>query len=655
MKSSAIFAKPLSELMRESGDLTVPLIVYKCIQYLIPKYLQEEGIFRKNGKHNTIQFLKDAIDSGNVCYDRLFKYVDECHDVSGLLKLFIRELPEPVIGEKVQSQLLSIIVDPSLKDNTKTKISLIKSIFETQPYINEFQLLSYLCNMLNEVGSHNEHNKMTPSNLARVWAPNLIWEFDPPKDPNLLIEKNELHTNLVEFLILESRSLFENFKHPNISEPSVDPLPSESLLNDTADPIVIVYKDPEESTELPDMIEFSNKDATTKDYRRSMPLLKNLFGKPFHFLDMDRVEDNTRPATERIDLHMSTNHSNISLSASGGPRMSNDGEYTKRKESKEYKELKESRELKESKEPKEGEEDKKSKLIRAASSKNCGKKDKKDRKRTNSIKEIGKMNLIKRSEAAPPIHPPILSTLPNTIPSDIPDCEPPPQAVRSLSRRALTAPRPCEHRLSREDLLLQSKKADLVVGSSDSSLVTDESLLEDLPCIAIEFPANEKASKKSMDEENIENHRDSKSNKSFTMRSESRSEKKNVTLVYHSDICTHTSEIIKFFNTNDIAFTYQKFTDPITVEDGVKIIKNYKNILVIDEATDTIKYQGAIAELSTPRLKSLIAKEPNSNNFYNQQYMTEPCLLLKRDSLVVTSFSKLVFMKTIIPKLMEQN
>jgi hypothetical protein len=62
--------------------------------------------------------------------------------------------------------------------------------------------------MLHNVDAYNEKNKMTASNLARVWAPTLAWKKESAKDPNEAMESNEHSTLLLEFLISESPLLF---------------------------------------------------------------------------------------------------------------------------------------------------------------------------------------------------------------------------------------------------------------------------------------------------------------------------------------------------------------------------------------------------------------------------------------------------------------
>ena len=56
--------------------------------------LEEVGIFRLPGKASQIQALRELYDSGS---QQDFPASEDVHNVASLLKLYLRELPEPVI------------------------------------------------------------------------------------------------------------------------------------------------------------------------------------------------------------------------------------------------------------------------------------------------------------------------------------------------------------------------------------------------------------------------------------------------------------------------------------------------------------------------------------------------------------------------------
>lgn len=56
--------------------------------------LQEVGIFRLPGQASRIQAMKEVYDSGS---QEDFSSMEDVHTVASLLKLYLRELPEPVV------------------------------------------------------------------------------------------------------------------------------------------------------------------------------------------------------------------------------------------------------------------------------------------------------------------------------------------------------------------------------------------------------------------------------------------------------------------------------------------------------------------------------------------------------------------------------
>ncbi len=69
--------------------------------------VNEEGLFRKSGTCSNIQQLKTEIDlSGELSFETLQTVLD-CHDISGLLKQFIRELPSPLVPAEIYDELFA--------------------------------------------------------------------------------------------------------------------------------------------------------------------------------------------------------------------------------------------------------------------------------------------------------------------------------------------------------------------------------------------------------------------------------------------------------------------------------------------------------------------------------------------------------------------
>ena len=75
---------------------------------LRPEYLTTDGVYRQSGNLSVVQRLRLQIDQGNLA---VLDTVDDVHVLTGALKLFFRELQEPLIPWEVGCSTLS---DPSI-------------------------------------------------------------------------------------------------------------------------------------------------------------------------------------------------------------------------------------------------------------------------------------------------------------------------------------------------------------------------------------------------------------------------------------------------------------------------------------------------------------------------------------------------------------
>jgi len=161
-----VFGVTLAEAVQKSAKINpnVPDIIVKCITYIEEKALKEEGIFRLSGGNTQINQLKNAFDSGeNVDLST----VGDENAITGLLKLYFRELPENVFTNPKLEQITS--AQTSDINETATKLSVIVT---SLPIINK-TVTSMLFDLLRKVVSFSNENKMSCNNLAIVWSPTL--------------------------------------------------------------------------------------------------------------------------------------------------------------------------------------------------------------------------------------------------------------------------------------------------------------------------------------------------------------------------------------------------------------------------------------------------------------------------------------------------
>jgi hypothetical protein len=167
-----VFGLSLSEAIAASkikANYELPAVVYRCIEYLDANDAQnEEGIYRLSGSASTIQALKDKFNNESD-YDLLNadEYYD-IHAVAGLLKLFLRELSEPILTRELQQKFLHI---PEL-DSRNQKIYELANLISLLPLEN-YTLVRCLSAHLVRIVQNSSVNKMTLHNITIVFSPTL--------------------------------------------------------------------------------------------------------------------------------------------------------------------------------------------------------------------------------------------------------------------------------------------------------------------------------------------------------------------------------------------------------------------------------------------------------------------------------------------------
>lgn len=161
------FGVSIDELLRRSEGCEVPPIIKSIVEYLAKHGMSHEGIFRISGNHKVVESLKatyDKVGEANL------EEVGDVMAVAGLLKLFLRELPDPPIPQSMTADFIK--VHQAHKDD-RGGLSEIKTLLEKLPASN-YQLLKYLCNFLVKVSMNEENNKMSSMALAIVFGPNFF-------------------------------------------------------------------------------------------------------------------------------------------------------------------------------------------------------------------------------------------------------------------------------------------------------------------------------------------------------------------------------------------------------------------------------------------------------------------------------------------------
>ncbi|KAM6121951.1 rho GTPase-activating protein 17 isoform 1-T1 [Phoenicopterus ruber ruber] len=160
------FGTPLEEHLKRSGrEIAVP--IEACVMMLLETGMREEGLFRIAAGASKLKKLKAALDCST---SQLDEFYSDPHAVAGALKSYLRELPEPLMTYSLYEEWTQAA---NIQDQDK-KLQELWRICNRLPkhYHANFR---YLIKFLAKLAQNSDVNKMTPSNVAIVLGPNLLW------------------------------------------------------------------------------------------------------------------------------------------------------------------------------------------------------------------------------------------------------------------------------------------------------------------------------------------------------------------------------------------------------------------------------------------------------------------------------------------------
>uniref|UniRef100_A0A8C2RXE9 Minor histocompatibility protein HA-1 n=1 Tax=Capra hircus TaxID=9925 RepID=A0A8C2RXE9_CAPHI len=182
-----LFGQDFSHAARSTPD-GVPFIIKKCIFEIEQRALRTKGIYRVNGVKTRVEKLCQAFENGKELVELSQA---SPHDISNVLKLYLRQLPEPLISFRLYHELVGMAKD-SLKAEAEAKAASrgrpdateseaaamamagrLRELLRDLPREN-WATLRYLMRHLRRIVEVEQDNKMTPGNLGIVFGPTLL-------------------------------------------------------------------------------------------------------------------------------------------------------------------------------------------------------------------------------------------------------------------------------------------------------------------------------------------------------------------------------------------------------------------------------------------------------------------------------------------------
>ncbi|KAM9622818.1 breakpoint cluster region protein isoform 2-T2 [Trichechus inunguis] len=166
-KQTGVFGVKIAVVTKRERS-KVPYIVRQCVEEIERRGMEEVGIYRVSGVATDIQALKAAFDVNNKDVSVMMSEMD-VNAIAGTLKLYFRELPEPLFTDEFYPNFAEGIAlsDPVAKESCM--LNLLLSL----PEANLLTFL-FLLDHLKRVAEKETVNKMSLHNLATVFGPTLL-------------------------------------------------------------------------------------------------------------------------------------------------------------------------------------------------------------------------------------------------------------------------------------------------------------------------------------------------------------------------------------------------------------------------------------------------------------------------------------------------
>ncbi|XP_061694283.1 rho GTPase-activating protein 29-like isoform X2 [Syngnathoides biaculeatus] len=199
-----LFGISFTQASKNSAD-GIPFIIKKCTSEIESRALGIKGIYRVNGAKSRVEKLCQAFENGK---DLVELSELSPHDISNVLKLYLRQLPEPLILYRYYNDFIGlakeyqrVVVEEAdglqsgaksgqEGDAKKSSVDLnrvvlrIRDLLRQLPAAN-YHTLHFLVAHLNRVAEQAEENKMTASNLGIIFGPTLVKPRQPDAEVSL--------------------------------------------------------------------------------------------------------------------------------------------------------------------------------------------------------------------------------------------------------------------------------------------------------------------------------------------------------------------------------------------------------------------------------------------------------------------------------------
>nr|XP_006252899.1 unconventional myosin-IXb isoform X20 [Rattus norvegicus] len=230
-----------------SDKASVPIVLEKLLEHVEMHGLYTEGLYRKSGAANRTRELRQALQTDPATV----KLEDfPIHAITGVLKQWLRELPEPLMTFAQYGDFLRAVELPEKQE----QLAAIYAVLDHLPEANHTSLERLIFHLV-KVALLEDVNRMSPGALAIIFAPCLL-RCPDNSDPLTSMKDVLKITTCVEMLIKEQMRKYkvkmEEINHLEAAESIAFRRLSLLRQNATKSPRTPVVQDLEELGALPE-------------------------------------------------------------------------------------------------------------------------------------------------------------------------------------------------------------------------------------------------------------------------------------------------------------------------------------------------------------------------------------------------------------------
>ncbi|XP_029358336.1 rac GTPase-activating protein 1-like [Echeneis naucrates] len=184
----------------------IPALVIYCIKEIEKRGLHEVGLYRVSGQERLVKELKEKLIRGKTLPP--LSKVEDINVITGVLKDFLRNLPEPLLTFQLNRAFMEAAEIP---DDGNSLAMMYQTICEL-PQPNRDTLACLMIHLQNV--SQSIDTKMDVNNLARVFGPTIVGHAGPDPDHMTILHDTNRQPRVVERLLSIPESYWSQFAHP---------------------------------------------------------------------------------------------------------------------------------------------------------------------------------------------------------------------------------------------------------------------------------------------------------------------------------------------------------------------------------------------------------------------------------------------------------